>query len=356
VARARPRRAALPPDRGRSCSACSASSRSASRSGRCSTTTPAAASGAALLEIGLHRHDQDPADDRDEPDEQERLDEDPPSVVHQPRRVEQLRDDEQQEHLVEQEDARVGDRARTAPLDQVDHRPDEGEGRGDHEQGSADPPNPALPAAPGRMGASPCEEHDDVTSTSHEDMPPQRLARASDAARISALMRASVLDLFPHFYDQRQTASAAVHIAHLDMRLIEDGTYFVHEADGEIVACGGWSRRHKLFTGSGAADDDDRLLDPATEPARVRAMFVRGDWTRRGLGRAILSSCERAARAEGFRNLVLGATLPGEPLYRSFGFREVERFTLTMPDGVSVECVAMERPVGSTTRSFDRRS
>ena len=158
-------------------------------------------------------------------------------------------------------------------------------------------------------------------------------------------MRSSVLDLFPQFYDERQTASAAEHIAHLDEQLIQDGTYFIHEAAGEIVACGGWSRRAKLYTGSGAGEDDERLLDPQTEPARVRAMFVRGDWTRRGLGRAILDSCERAARDEGFKDLVLGATLPGEPLYRSFGFREVERFMVTMPDGVSVECVAMERPI-----------
>jgi GNAT superfamily N-acetyltransferase len=176
-------------------------------------------------------------------------------------------------------------------------------------------------------------------------LPLQRLALASDAPRISELMRASVLELFPHFYDQRQTASAGVHIAHLDMQLIEDGTYFVHEACDEVVACGGWSRRNKLYTGSGAGDADDRLLDPQTEPARVRAMFVRSDWTRRGLGRAILDACERAAREEGFENLVLGATLPGEPLYRAFGFREVERFTLTMPDGVSLECVAMDRPI-----------
>ena len=177
---------------------------------------------------------------------------------------------------------------------------------------------------------------------------PQRLAVAADAPAISELMRASVLDVFPRFYGPRQTASAAVHVAHLDARLIEDRTYFVHEAGGEIVACGGWSRRAKLYTGAGPGEDDDRLLDPATEPARVRAMFVRGDWTRRGLGRAILLASEHAARAEGFTRFALGATLPGEPLYRSFGFREVERYTFPMPDGVPLECVVMERPIDAT--------
>ncbi|HEV8054798.1 MAG TPA: hypothetical protein VGP30_08205, partial [Candidatus Limnocylindrales bacterium] len=41
-----------------------------------------------------------------------------------------------------------------------------------------------------------------VTSTPRQGAlppPPQRLARASDASAISELMRASVLDLFPHF-------------------------------------------------------------------------------------------------------------------------------------------------------------
>jgi GNAT superfamily N-acetyltransferase len=182
---------------------------------------------------------------------------------------------------------------------------------------------------------------------SAHQLPAQRLARRDDAPRVSALMRVSILSLFPRFYDARQTASAAIYIGDLDMTLVEDGTYFVHEAGDEIVACGGWSRRDKLYTGSGDADGDARLLDPLSEPARVRAMFVREDWTRRGLGRAILDSCERAARAEGFRRLALMATLPGEPLYRAFGFQEVERSMLTMPDGVEIEGVAMERPIAS---------
>jgi len=174
--------------------------------------------------------------------------------------------------------------------------------------------------------------------------PPQRRAVVADAAQIQELMRQSARALFPSFYEERQVASGVIHIAHLDMRLIEDGTYFVHEADGEIVACGGWSRRAKLYTGTGAADDDERLLDPTTEPARVRAMFVRGDWARRGI-RAILKACERAARSEGFQKLVLMATLPGEPFYRAFGFREIERVDVPLPDGVSVGGVLMKRAI-----------
>lgn len=57
--------------------------------------------------------------------------------------------------------------------------------------------------------------------------PWQRLGVAADALPVADLMRASVLALFPRFYTPGQTASAAVHIAHLDSMLIEDGTYFV---------------------------------------------------------------------------------------------------------------------------------
>ena len=177
----------------------------------------------------------------------------------------------------------------------------------------------------------------------------QRVATMDDAEQIAALMRASVLRLFPGYYDERQTASAAVHIAHVDEALLADGTYFVHEVDGHIVACGGWSRRGRLFMGSGSQDGDDRLLDPRTEAAHIRAMFVHGDWTRRGLGRAILEASRDAARAEGFRMLDLMATLPGVPLYRSFGFREVEPSVIAMPDGVTVDAIVMDRPIDLST-------
>jgi GNAT superfamily N-acetyltransferase len=177
------------------------------------------------------------------------------------------------------------------------------------------------------------------------DGPVLRVATETDVDAISDVMRASVLELFPQFYDERQTASAAVYVAHVDPTLVADGTYFVHDVGGEVVGCGGWSRRGRLYVGSGDQEGDDRLLDPRTEAAHIRAMFVRPDWTRRGLGRAILEAGHDAARSEGFERLDLGATLPGVALYRAFGFREVERFVVTMPDGVTLDAVAMERPI-----------
>ena len=77
----------------------------------------------------------------------------------------------------------------------------------------------------------------------------------------------------------------------------------------------------------------------------MRAMFVRGDWTRKGLGRRILEACEAAARAEGFTQLELMATLPGVPLYLAYGFRVLDDVEVELPDGVTIACRTMEMPI-----------
>ena len=84
-------------------------------------------------------------------------------------------------------------------------------------------------------------------------------------------------------------------------------------------------------------------------------MFIRPDWTRRGLGRRILEESEAAAHRAGFRRLELVATLPGVPLYEAFGFKpngEVKDIVLS--DGVRVPCLAMSKSVSpnSSRRSL----
>ena len=174
---------------------------------------------------------------------------------------------------------------------------------------------------------------------------PLRIALPEDAEAIEALQRASIAGLFGAYYDAAATAASVEHIAHVDRVLIGDGTYFVIEADDGFVACGGWSRRGKLYTGSGDAAGDERIIDPATEPARVRAMFTRPDRTRQGLGTRILEACERAAKAEGFRSLILVATLAGVPLYERYGFLVTERGTVTTPDGTVLGTATMTKPI-----------
>jgi GNAT superfamily N-acetyltransferase len=175
--------------------------------------------------------------------------------------------------------------------------------------------------------------------------PVLRIASPGDEDDVATLMRTSAAALFPRFYDDAHAASAVRYVAQVDPMLLADGTYFALESGGELVACGGWSRRDRLYTGSGDSDADARLLDPSSEPARVRAMFVRDDWTRRGLGRRILEECESAARQEGFHDLALVATLAGVPLYLAYGFHSVEDVEVALPDGIRIAGVAMAKSI-----------
>jgi GNAT superfamily N-acetyltransferase len=115
----------------------------------------------------------------------------------------------------------------------------------------------------------------------------------------------------------------------------------VEVAPGDSGGLEEFALAHGLSEQEGRA----RLLDPATEPAPVRAMSVRSDWTRRGLGTRILEACEPAARDEGFTQLSLMATLPGFELYRRYGFREIDRGPITLPDGIQLECASMDKPI-----------
>lgn len=177
-----------------------------------------------------------------------------------------------------------------------------------------------------------------------EDSAPHlRLATRDDLPALRELIPLSVRALSRDHYSEAQIESALTHIFGPDTLLIDDGTYFVADACGAVVAAGGWSRRDTLYGGDQARRAADRLLDPEREPARIRAFYVHPGWARRGLGRRIVEACLDAARAAGFRRMELAATLPGVPLYRVCGFAEQEPFVAPTPDGVGLPVVRMVR-------------
>jgi GNAT superfamily N-acetyltransferase len=137
-------------------------------------------------------------------------------------------------------------------------------------------------------------------------------------------MNAAIAELQKPFLDDNQIASSRT-IMGLDTLLIEDGTYFIVESDGNLAGCGGWSRRATLYGGDQSPGRSADLLVPRRDPARVRAMYTHPDHVRKGVGRLILGLCEAAARGEGFSSVELMATMAGEPLYRDCGYLPVER-------------------------------
>jgi len=172
-----------------------------------------------------------------------------------------------------------------------------------------------------------------------------RKARPADIPVMTALIHESVRGLGRGFYSDQQIESGIRYVFGVDTTLVEDGTYFCVEAASEIVGCGGWSRRQTHYGGDHAKHEPDLPIDPATDPARIRAFFVHPAWARRGIGRMLLDACVSAARAAGFSRLMLVSTKPGEPLYRAYGFETLEPMEVSLPDGVVLPCTRMVRPI-----------
>lgn len=169
-----------------------------------------------------------------------------------------------------------------------------------------------------------------------------RKACLDDRDAIQELIAASARGLSRAEYSDQQIESAITDVFGVDTSLIEDGTYFVAEAD-ELVACGGWSKRKTLFGGDQFATRDATELNPQTEPAKIRAFFVRPEWARKGIAQAILSRCEAEARTAGFRSLELMATLPGVKFYLACGYEESERFDYELTSGGTLPLVPMAK-------------
>ena len=171
-----------------------------------------------------------------------------------------------------------------------------------------------------------------------------RQATAMDIPVLRSLIALSVRELQKDDYSSAQIDGALGHALGLDTQLIEDGTYFVAEAveqGGLIVGCGGWSNRKTLFGSDHGPNRAPALLDPATDAAKIRAIFVHPQWARKGLGTLILKHCEEAAQRAGFGSLEMGSTLTGVPLYTLRGYVAREHVAVPLPNGETLPIVLM---------------
>jgi GNAT superfamily N-acetyltransferase len=175
-----------------------------------------------------------------------------------------------------------------------------------------------------------------------------RKAVAADIPILRALIDASVRGLQSADYSPEQIEGALKSVFGVDSQLIADGTYFVAETkpeDAETIAvgCGGWSKRKTLFGGDQWTERKDSLLDPRVDAAKIRSFFVHPAYPRRGIGSAILRTCEDAAKSAGFTRAEMGATLTGAKLFQVRGYVPVESIKIPLENGTTLPVVRMAK-------------
>ncbi len=146
-----------------------------------------------------------------------------------------------------------------------------------------------------------------------------RVAVSDDIAQIFQLIQHAIYELQKDYLTPAQLAASSAGMG-LDTQLIADRTYFVVHDGKMLVGCGGWSYRATLYGGNHSSGRDDRILDPTTECAKIRAMYTHPVHVHRGIGRMIVDAAEAAARTYGFHAVEMAATMAGKPFYLKCGY------------------------------------
>lgn len=157
-----------------------------------------------------------------------------------------------------------------------------------------------------------------------------RPARLADALDMAVVHRAAVHAAVPGIYDQpiRDNWAPPVDLARAERDYLqaqdEGMRSFVVEIDGALAG----------FT----------LIEPAR--GHIEACYVAPAAARRGLGRALMSAAEEAARAAGAKALDVRSPASAEPFYRSLGFAPTIRTHFTFDDGTTMPVALMRKALG----------
>jgi GNAT superfamily N-acetyltransferase len=170
-----------------------------------------------------------------------------------------------------------------------------------------------------------------------------RVAGLDDLQALHTLMARAIGQNQSDFLTPEQVA-VSDQVMGLDTQLVCDGTYFIIEAGSRVAGCGGWSFRATLYGGDDSVvKREPERLDPAKDAAKVRAMYTDPDFVRRGVGSLVLSLCEGAAKAAGFKRVELMGTAAGVPLYRSRGYAASAEQQFARVGDVEIPLLRMEK-------------
>ncbi len=158
-----------------------------------------------------------------------------------------------------------------------------------------------------------------------------RRTRPEDAAAVEHVLKSSYPALMALAYDAGLLARALPIITRSNPKLLGSGKYYLCQADGEAVGCGGWS-----FEEPGTADIEQGL-------AHIRHFGTARNWIGRGIGRLIYGRCEKQARAAGVRVFECYSSLNGEAFYAALGFSRIARIDVPIGPDLLLPSTRMRR-------------
>ena len=170
-----------------------------------------------------------------------------------------------------------------------------------------------------------------------------RMAMRCDIPALRDLQERSLRVLGHRHYTASQIEAFIARIGTMDDYLVDDRTYLVAQVGGEMLGCGGWTRRLPGYASH--AQGDVHALDPSR--ATVRSVFVEPLAAGQGIGRRIMSGVESFMHMDGVRIAELGSTGNGVAFYNNLGYRELNAFHVDIGDGNSMRLIRMSKPLAS---------
>jgi GNAT superfamily N-acetyltransferase len=176
-----------------------------------------------------------------------------------------------------------------------------------------------------------------------------RRARPEDAEKLRDMHRLSLRGMGRSHYSPLQVEGFLQDVDTVDDGILSDGTFFVAELDGRLLASGAWTLRLPAYM--------SRLPAAVPEPApprraTIRSVFTHPDFVRRGLASRIMRLCEEEAVIHGLvTRIELHATLPAVPLYRSLGYRPEKQMHFPLSNGERFAAIFMIKSLASAAQA-----